>query len=258
MSRFHLVQADLAWEDATTNRAMLADMTRDCTDGVVVLPEMFSTGFSMASAQLAEPMSGPTVAWLQTEAEQHQRPLCGSVIARDKGQYFNRFIWAAPGSEPTWYDKRHLFRMAGEDAHYAPGNTRVVVQHNGLSILPQVCYDLRFPVWSRNRGDYDVMVVVANWPAARREQWLALLRARAIENLCYVVAVNRVGTDGNDVVYSGDSCVIDYLGNTLLDLGTGTTVATAEIDLESLRAWRTQFPAHLDADDFRVLTQTDS
>ena len=252
MSRFYLVQANLAWEDAAANRALLSEMTKECTDGVVVLPEMFSTGFSMASADLAEPMHGPTVAWLQHEASQRQQPVCGSVIIGDNGQFFNRFVWASPDSSLRHYDKRHLFRMAGEDGYYTAGSRRVVIRHNGLSILPQICYDLRFPVWSRNRDDYAVMVVVANWPAVRREQWQALLRARAIENLCYVIGVNRIGTDGNGVIYSGDSCVIDYLGNTLLELGDNATTAAVELDIEALSVWRDQFPAHLDADNFTV------
>jgi predicted amidohydrolase len=164
----------------------------------------------------------------------------------------NRLVWARPDGSLEHYDKRHLFRMAGEHEHYQPGDRRIVVNVKGWKVCPLVCYDLRFPVWSRNRGDYDLLLYVANWPARRAHAWSALLRARAIENLCYVAGVNRIGRDGNGVAYAGDSVVLDFLGQPISSEGAGDRVETAVLDLQSLRAWRESFPAHLDADGFEL------
>ncbi|MDA0979158.1 MAG: amidohydrolase [Proteobacteria bacterium] len=253
MTRVRLLQTELTWEDPAANRARfsgwLAEGGENCLQ---VLPEMFSTGFSMASERLAEPMDGETVGWMQNQADRLQSPLCGSVIIQDGG-YYNRFLYCEPGRPPVTYDKRHLFRMADEHTHYAPGDRCPVFEFDGLRFKPQVCYDLRFPVYARNRGDYDVLIYVANWPATRREHWITLLRARAIENLCYVVAVNRVGTDGNGISYSGDSCVVDFRGETLLDLGNREAAADIRLDKAALEEYREAFPAWQDADDFRLL-----
>ncbi|MBL6691322.1 MAG: amidohydrolase [Pseudomonadales bacterium] len=250
----HLVQTELHWEDPAANTAHMEQCLTGIEDGVVVLPEMFSTGFSMASEALAEAMSGPTVAWMKSTARQRQLTLCGSVIIGDAGSYFNRFIWVTPEGNLATYDKRHLFRMAGEHDYYSPGDNNITVKDGATRIRPQVCYDLRFPVWSRNtlENGYDLLLFVANWPAARRTHWLALLRARAIENLCYVVGVNRIGVDGNQVAYSGDSVVFGPEGETLLNLGSEDTVASFEPDLDRLASYREQFPAHLDADNYEI------
>ncbi len=249
----HLIQTELNWEDPAANTAHFDSYLDDIRDGVVVLPEMFSTGFSMASEALAEPMHGPTHSWMLANARQRNLTLCGSVIIQEDGNYLNRFLWVTPDGETSVYDKRHLFRMAGEHEHYSGGDTNITLLDNGARIRPQVCYDLRFPIWSRNAGDaYDVLLFVANWPAARREQWLALLKARAIENLSYVVGLNRIGDDGNGVSYSGDSVVFGPEGETLLDLGDQDTVGTFEPDLKRLKEYRERFPAHLDADSFSV------
>jgi len=250
--RVTIIQCDLAWQDPATNRARLARHFRGLlgrTD-LVVLPEMFPTGFSMDADVLAEDMDGPTVGWLREEAAALGCAITGSLIVRDGEHYYNRLVWARPDGSLAHYDKRHLFRMAGEHEHFAAGNRRLVVELKGWRICPMVCYDLRFPVWSRSRGDYDALLYVANWPARRRLAWQSLLRARAIENLACVVGVNRIGRDGNGVAYSGDSVVLDHLGQPLGSEGDGDRVETAVLDLESLQAWRRSFPAHLDADDY--------
>ena len=252
--RVTLVQTELAWQEPAANRHRLAAHFRGLaghTD-LVLLPEMFSTGFSMDAAGLAEEMGGPTVGWMREEAAALGCVVAGSLIVRDGGRHYNRFVFARPDGSLEHYDKRHLFRMAGEDRHFAPGDRRVVVEIKGWRICPMVCYDLRFPVWSRNRGDFDLIAYVANWPARRAPAWSALLRARAIENVCYVAGVNRIGKDGYGASYAGDSVALDFLGQPLSSEGGGDRVETAVLDMESLKAFRESFPVHLDADDFRL------
>ncbi|RPH58038.1 MAG: amidohydrolase [Burkholderiales bacterium] len=252
--RVTLVQTELAWQDPAANRHRLAAHFRGLvghTD-LVVLPEMFSTGFSMAAAELAEDMDGPTVDWMREEAAALGCVIAGSLIVRDGGRCYNRLVWARPDGSLEHYDKRHLFRLAGEQEHYAAGTRRLVVTLKGWRVCPMICYDLRFPVWSRSRGDYDLLLYVANWPQRRALAWSALLRARAIENQSYVVGVNRIGKDGNGTAYAGDSVAVDFLGQPLSSEGGGDRVETAVLDLESLRACRDSFPAHLDADRFEL------
>lgn len=252
--RVTLVQADLAWQAPATNRRALAAHFRGLaghTD-LVVLPEMFTTGFSMDSEGLAEDMHGPTVEWMREEAASLGCAIAGSLIVRDGERRYNRLVWARPDGSTVHYDKRHLFRMANEHAHYAAGDRRVVVDVKGWRVCPMICYDLRFPVWSRSLGDYDALLYVANWPQRRAPAWSTLLRARAIENQCYVVGVNRVGKDGNGVTYAGDSVAVDFVGRPLSGEGGGDRVETVVFDLESLRAYRESFPAHLDADRFEL------
>ncbi|MBO6555978.1 MAG: amidohydrolase [Pseudomonadales bacterium] len=249
----HLIQTALKWEDPAANGTHFESYLDNLSDGVAVLPEMFSTGFSMDSETLAESMYGPTHTWMLKNAKQRNLTLCGSIIIHEHGRYLNRFLWVTPDEETRVYDKRHLFRMAGEHEHYSGGESNLTVLDAATRIRPQICYDLRFPVWSRNTDDaYDLLLFIANWPAARREQWLALLKARAIENLSYVVGLNRIGDDGNGVQYSGDSVVFGPEGETIVDLGNEDTVATFEPDLDRLRDYRERFPAHLDADHFSV------
>ena len=178
------------------------------------------------------------------------------LIVGEDGRHYTRLVWATPDGNVAHYDKRHLFRMAREQEHYAPGNRRLVVELKGWRLCPLVCYDLRFPVWSRSRGDYDVLLYVANWPSRRRAAWSALLRARAIENVCYVVGVNRVGKDGNGASYSGDSVALDFLGQVLGGDRDGAFVETVVLDRESLATFRRDFPVHLDADDFELRADT--
>jgi predicted amidohydrolase len=253
--RVTLVQTELAWQDPASNRRNLAAHFRGLvghTD-LVVLPEMFSTGFSMDAETLAEDIDGPTVGWMREEAAALGCVVTGSLIVREGGRCFNRLVWARPDGSLEHYDKRHLFRMAGEQQHYAAGERRLVVDVKGWRVCPMVCYDLRFPVWSRSRDDYDVLLYVANWPQRRANAWTTLLKARAIENLCYVVGVNRVGRDGNGATYGGDSVALDFLGQSLSSEGGGDRVETAVLDLESLQAYRQSFPAQLDADRFELL-----
>jgi omega-amidase len=252
--RVTMIQADLAWQDPATNRRNLADHFRGLaghTD-LIVLPEMFTTGFSMEARSLAETMTGATVGWLREEAAAIGCAITGSLIVEDGGQHYNRLVWATPDGGCAHYDKRHLFRMAREQEHYASGDRRLVVELKGWRVCPLVCYDLRFPVWSRNRGDYDVLLYVANWPSRRRSAWSALLRARAIENVCYVVGVNRVGKDGNGASYTGDSVALDFLGQVLGGDRGGDFVETVVLDRESLATFRRDFPVHFDADDFEL------
>jgi predicted amidohydrolase len=206
----------------------------------------------MEAPKLAETMDGPTIGWLREEAAAVGCAITGSLVVTEGGRHYNRLVWAMPDGGFAYYDKRHLFRMAREHEHYAAGNRRLTVELKGWRLCPLVCYDLRFPVWSRNRGDYDALLYVANWPSRRRTAWSALLRARAIENVCYVVGVNRVGRDGNGASYTGDSVALDFLGNVLGGDRGGDFVETVVFDRESLATFRRDFPVHLDADEFAL------
>ncbi|WP_018621921.1 amidohydrolase [Spirosoma luteum] len=265
-----LLQPDLYWHDPVANRAMLEERIfslPESTD-LIVLPEMFTTGFTMDAAAVAEPMNLTTFRWLKQMAAQTGAVVTGSYVVQEKDsrnavsptgrKFFNRLIWMQPDGQFDTYDKRHLFRMAGEDTIYTAGTHRIVKVWKGWRICPLVCYDLRFPVWSRNTQaapslfDFDLLLYVANWPAARRNAWNVLLQARAIENLSYVVGVNRVGRDGNGHPYSGDSAVIDYKGEVLFRQSDIETVHQQTLLLDELRAFRATFPANLDADSFTI------
>lgn len=244
---------------------------------LIVLPEMFTTGFTMDAQAVAEPMNLTTFRWIRQMAAQTGAIVTGSYVVKENGHFFNRLIWMQPDGQFDTYDKRHLFRMAGEDAIYTAGTRRIVKEWKGWRICPLICYDLRFPVWSRNNAslslnpgqvtketnqsssfDYDLLLYVANWPAARRNAWNVLLQARAIENLSYVVGVNRVGEDGNrDVgpghLYTGDSTVIDFKGDVLFRHSDTEIIHQQTLSLDELRAFREKFPANLDADSFTLL-----
>jgi omega-amidase len=207
----------------------------------------------MDSARLAETMDGPTVPWMQQQASHCGAAIYGSLIINEDGRFFNRGAFVRPDGTITTYDKRHLFRMAGEHEHFSPGRKRVVVEYSGWRILLQVCYDLRFPVFSRNRNDHDLMLYVANWPAARRSPWSQLLPARAIENQSYVVGVNRVGMDGKGIHYMGDSVVIDPKGELLSACRPSSEeMITAILSHDALMDFREKFPAAMDADSFEI------
>ena len=197
-------------------------------------------------------MSGPTLYWMQELALATSAVICGSLIIEADGLYYNRFLWMPPTGKPEYYDKRHLFRMAAEEQHYSAGDRLMTVQLKGWRVRPFICYDLRFPVWCRNRDDYDLMLLVASWPADRREIWQILLQARAAENLSWLVAVNRVGQDANGIEYSGDSAVIDPQGQTVFAGGKVEMTRTVTLSRIELDRWRELFPAHLDADDFTL------
>ena len=248
-----LVQADLYWHDPAANRALFDHLIDDVEADLVVLPEMLSTGFTMASGEVAETMDGDTVAWLRDLAAKKGATVAGSVVIKDAGHCYNRLVWMPPDGRETVYDKRHLFRMAGEHEHYAAGDSRVNVRLGDWRIRLCVCYDLRFPVWLRSRGDYDALLCVANWPAARQTAWNTLLRARAVENLCYTIAVNRVGRDGNGVDHRGGSGVYGPEGDALAEVFDHETVVTVSLDLDELDAYRQRFPAWRDADGFEIV-----
>lgn len=261
--RVSLIQGDTVWHDPEGNRRMYGGLVAALagTTDLVVLPETFTSGFSNEALQRAEDMSGPTVAWIRQQAARLGAVVTGSVQMRDAGGVFNRLLWATPGGGLQHYDKRHLFRMAREHERYAAGRERLIVELNGWRVCPLVCYDLRFPVFIRNRFgasggdrfDYDLLLFVANWPAARRHAWRTLLRARAIENLACVAAVNRVGRDGNGIDYAGDSVALDFLGEPLAECGAQVQVVQAVFSAEALAGHRQRFPAQLDADRFELL-----
>lgn len=259
--KFSVIQSELHWEDAEANLAAFEEKIwklNGATD-VIVLPEMFTTGFTMSASKNAEFMNMRTFKWMKHMAEQTGALMLGSYIVSVHDRYYNRLLWMEPGGNHRTYDKRHLFRMANEHKIYAPGESLLISTWKGWRICPLICYDLRFPVWSRNRWDaaakrpsYDVAVYVANWPTARVDAWDTLLRARAIENLSYVIGVNRIGLDGNGVEYNGHSSVISPRGETIFTNEGADLVHTLALSANSLQAFRDRFPAYLDADDFTV------
>ena len=253
--RVTLVQSMLHWEDATANRAMFGEKIaalKGATD-LVVLPEMFTTGFSMRSKELAETMDGATVRWMKEQARTTEAAIYGSVIITEAGHFFNRGLFVTPSGEVSHYDKRHLFRMAEEKDNYDRGKERVIVELNHWRILLQVCYDLRFPVFARNRGDYDAILYVANWPEARRYPWSQLLIARAIENQSYVIGANRVGMDGKGHHYTGDSVAIDPKGQVIAGCeASHESIVSCVLDRSALEDFREKFPVGKDADAFSL------
>lgn len=260
--KFTLVQTSLFWEDRSANLDMLEKKILGLAPGsqVVVLPEMFSTGFSMNTEKLAEKMDGPSVSWMKKMAAAKKIILTGSLIIEEEGLFYNRLLWVLPNGETGFYNKRHLFAYAQEDKHYSPGNKRFIASVNGWKVNLMVCYDLRFPVWARQQLDeeknfeYDVLIYVANWPERRNLAWKTLLQARAIENQCYVIGVNRVGNDGKEIYYSGDSMVIDPLGNILYQKAHEEDLFTISLDKEELESMRMKFPFIKDADQFNIFT----
>jgi omega-amidase len=257
-----IVQAASVWHDPKANRDYYSNVLQNQQESadIIVLPETFTSGFSNAALDQAETMAGETVEWLQSMAASCNCAITGSVQIREGEKVFNRMLWAMPDGRIQSYDKRHLFRMANEHQRYAAGTDRISIEYKGWRICPQVCYDLRFPVFSRNRFnatvadgyDYDVLIYVANWPSPRHFAWQTLLKARAIENLSYVVGVNRVGSDGNGLDYLGGSTVLDFLGQTLIEAGAGPDVKSARISHSALQEFRARFPVHLDADSFEI------
>ncbi len=262
---FTTIQTNLYWEDKKTNLEMLEKKVLGIAEktNIVLLPEMFSTGFSMQPALLAENMEGETITWMKHIAKQKSIILGGSIIAEEGGNYFNRFIWMQPDGKFGYYDKRHCFTLAGEDQHYASGNKRTIASVGGWKINLQICYDLRFPVWSRQQlkpdeqneiaTEYDVLVYVANWPERRNHAWKTLLQARAIENQCFVIGVNRVGNDGNNIYHSGDSMVVSPMGEILYHKAHDEDVHTITLEKSKLDEVRKNLPFWRDADGFIVV-----
>jgi omega-amidase len=253
--RVSLVQTDLQWQEAEHNRKLLEPQVRSLTGttDLIILPEMFTSAFAMSGA-LAEEHPGPTLAWMQRLAAETGAALTGSVASLEGGKRYNRLLFVKPDGSYAAYDKKHLFRMLGEDTRYAAGSKKVFVEWRGWRILPLVCYDLRFPVWSRytQAEPYDLLIYVANWPAPRNQHWRTLLQARAIENLAYVAGVNRIGRDGNNLDYVGHSAVVDPQGKEVLQAGAVAGVYTTTLSLKAVTDWRTKFPAWMDADAFHL------
>ena len=253
------IQSNLIWEDKAANLRMLEQKITGMEEKteIVVLPEMFNTGFSMRPQALAETMDGETVEWMKRVSRENGIILTGSIMIEEEGNYYNRLIWMLPNGQYGHYDKRHLFAFGEEDKHYSPGNKRLIASVKGWRINLLVCYDLRFPVWARQKvneagPEYDVLIYVANWPERRSHAWKTLLCARAIENQCYVVGVNRVGNDGNNVYHSGNSLVIDPLGQVLYHMADEEDVNTITLQKEMLEDVRSKFPFWKDADSFNI------
>ncbi len=281
-----LIQTSLFWEDKQANRHMLQqkiESVKEKTE-VVILPEMFSTGFTMHPEKFAETMGGPTITWMKEIAARKKIILTGSIIIKEPNSpplqeerglggeaFYNRLIWMLPNGQYGFYDKRHLFAYAGEEEKYTAGSKRLIASVKGWKINLQICYDLRFPVWARQTPqphppapspggegekspvEYDILIYIANWPERRNHSWKTLLQARAIENQCYVIGVNRVGNDGNNIYHSGDSMVIDPLGEVLYHKENEEDIFTLTLDKNKLEEVRTQFPFWKDGDDFKII-----
>lgn len=250
-----LIQTTIAWEDPAANLAHYEQHIASIegkTD-LIILPEMFTTGFTMNPAANAEPMNGPSMQWLAQQAAETGAVVTGSLVIEEEGHYFNRLIWMPPNGQFQTYNKRHLFAMAGEHKHYLAGRERLIVRYRGWRICPLICYDLRFPVWARNDEAYDLLIYTANWPSRRRYDWQTLLKARAIENQCYTIGVNRVGTDANGHPYSGDSCVIDPgWRHTLYHVEEIEEVRTETLSAEHLMKVRQRLPFLADRDRYSI------
>jgi len=272
-----LIQTDLFWENRDKNIAHfdgLINSIKEETD-LIVLPEMFTTGFTMNPEKLAEPAEGETLNWMRTKAKAKNSVITGSIAVEENGKFFNRLFWVEPNGNYSNYDKRHLFRMGKEDEHYTQGNKKIITKIKDWKISPLICYDLRFPVWSRNRWhstvssrklagkktetvekgnwEYDVLLYVANWPEVRIYAWKQLLIARAIENQCYVIGVNRIGKDGNNIEHSGDSVVINPRGEIISKTKANKeSVETIKLDKQYLEDYKKVFPVGLDADDLNM------
>lgn len=261
--RLTIVQSSLHWENADANRQAFSQKLAPLSGStdLVVLPEMFSTGFSMNAAALAEPMDGHTMSWLKATAKDLGAAITGSFICIENGQFFNRLVFMRPDGQFDFYDKKHLFSLAGEQVYFSPGKKRLTVEWQGWRICPLICYDLRFPAWSRNstgsmmtgfQPPYDLLIYVANWPSRRAHHWRALLAARAIENQAFVAGVNIVGTDGNGLEYTGDSAVVDFSGQPIAQISGQEGIFTAELSFEDLQHYRRQLPFLQDGDVFEL------
>jgi len=251
-----VIQSDIIWHSVSSNIAKFESLILESgqESDLILLPEMFTTGFTMDAEKYAEEMDGKTVSAMKEWSRGLNAYVAGSLIVQDKGMFFNRVVITSPDGGVYIYDKRHLFRMGGEDKLYTCGKENLTVNIKGWKVRPFICYDLRFPVWSRNTPyGYDLAFYCANWPAVRSYHWDTLLRARAIENQCYVAGVNRAGIDGKDVKYSGGSCVIGFRGEEIYSAGTESCAKTVELSLDVLQEYRREFPAWMDADQFRVM-----
>lgn len=250
IQRIAIVQRDIVWQDVDANLCALERMLQNVEADVVVLSEMFQTGFVTEPRSVAD--DGRTLRWMQDVAQRYNFAVVGSVVVREGECYYNRLYFVKPTGEVEYYDKHHLFSVGGEDRHFTAGDRRKVVEWRGVRYLLEVCYDLRFPVWSRQRGDYDAIIYSALWPKARREVWRTLLRARAMENQAYVFGVNRIGAEPT-LEYAGDSMAVDYRGDIMADCAGEAMVAIVEIDLEAQSAFKARFDVSRDADNFEFI-----
>ncbi|OFX89168.1 MAG: hypothetical protein A2W99_01765 [Bacteroidetes bacterium GWF2_33_16] len=249
------IQADLVWENKEVNFQNFERKIQQLPKNsqLVILPEMFSTGFSMIPEKLAEPVNGVGMVWLKNQATLSNKIIIGSIIIKESGKYYNRLIVSFPDGNQLIYNKRHLFRMAGEDKHYSAGDQKLLFKTENWAILPLVCYDLRFPVWSRNRNNYDLLIYIANWPESRSYQWKSLLIARAIENQSYVIGVNRVGIDGNGINHTGGSMIINPYGEIIMQTEPNMEqILNVELSFDDLDILKKKFPVYLDADEFEI------
>lgn len=249
-----LVQTSLSWENPVENRSHLLQKISGFMQDVdlIVLPEMFASGFTMNPKTVAETMEGETVLWMQHLAKAKNAAITGSLVIEENGNFYNRLLFVYPTGDIKWYDKRHLFTLAGEDQFYTNGKERLIVEYKGFRICPLVCYDLRFPVFSRNTEDYDLLLYVANWPKLRVNAWDILLKARAVENMSYAIGVNRIGTDANNHEYVGHSQAVDFLGNYLIEPQEAEGVFIVELDKEKLLETRTKLAFLNDKDHFEI------
>lgn len=253
--KISLIQTTLAWEDPAENRERFAQLINTIHEtDLIILPETFTTGFTMNAAGVAELMDGATVNWMKKMSAENNCAVTGSVVIGEGGRYYNRLLFVEPEGTIHTYDKRHLFTLAGEDKAYTKGVSRKIIEYRGWKICPMVCYDLRFPVFSRNTEDYDLLLYVANWPEPRIAAWDALLKARAIENMCYVAGVNRIGQDNNGHDYPGHSVVIDYLGHALGEAQEKDMVLTIVLRKDLLNDTREKFGFLNDRDNFTLLS----
>ncbi|MBW2251768.1 MAG: amidohydrolase [Deltaproteobacteria bacterium] len=246
-----LIQTEPVWEDIKGNLAIFDEIINNISEetDLIILPEMFTTGFSMNASSLAQDINGSSINWLQNKSRQINADIVGSIIFKNNSLYFNRLLWAKPDGRLFTYDKKHLFRFAGEEKVYSEGIENITVELNDWKIRPFICYDLRFPAWTRNiNNQYDIAIFIANWPEKRSMHWKSLLQARAIENQCYVIGVNRVGTDGNGLFYSGDSSIIDPLGKIIFHKNNEECTYTTVLSFNILEEYRKTFPAWRDAD----------
>ena len=254
--RISMIQSHIIWEDRDENLGYYGELIRRVSGktDVAILPETFTTGYTTNVENQADTMDGPTVATIKGWAEKYKLAVAGSFIAKENDHYYNRAFFITPEGEEYYYDKRHLFRMGEENLHFTTGDKRMIVNYKGWNICLMVCYDLRYPVWSRNvNNEYDLLIYVANWPEARKRVWKTLLHARAIENMAYVCGVNRVGVDGKDFKYRGDSMIYDAKGKKLADAGKREeTTRTCVLSKSALEEFRTKFPAWKDADEFSI------
>jgi predicted amidohydrolase len=250
-----LLQPDIIWENKIRNLERMGEMISAVLAGtdIIILPEMFNTGFSMNPGELSEQPDSITLEWLRSMSEKYCSGICGSYIIASDKHYFNRWIFVSPDNETWIYDKRHLFSPGGEDQLFTRGMERIVFNFRGLRICPNICYDLRFPVWSRNRNDYDLLINSSNWPESRRDVWLTLLKARALENQCYVAGVNRIGVDGTGIKYSGDSMILSPKGEIIAEgRQNEECLISGEISINELSDFRKKFPVVNDADNFTI------